>query len=477
MPDNLNKYIERLKQLPLPHQCRTDKNIKICMIIPPSPFVVPSGWEWVHTAPFEGPSIMAAIFRGLGYKFELLDQRENPDPEILMNLLKDYDIITIATYEDSFPYIKRATEIAKEINSSTPVILGGSLISSEPQIIMENTLADFAVIGEGEITTIELLDFIIDRKGELVKIKGISYKKENSIIVNEEREPLGDLDLIPFQDLSVWKRYNKNIDEIYLSTSRGCHYSCSFCYRTHPQYRVKSIERVKKEIEYLKEYHFKHAWINDLSFTCEPERIQRLMDESFSVYSFSWNCFARVNEVDLMTLKKMKEQGCDIILYGFEAISQEILNSYNKKLTKDDMINAVKSTREANIKVGGLFIIGAPYETKGSLIRIREFVKEYKEITRVKYLAAIPGTPLYHKMLEEGIIKDPVKHLTWLSREQSIEEDIDDPDFLFMAKNVSKEELKKAYHDINYCIEIRPYNYNREGNSYLNQPKKFKKRI
>ena len=175
-------------------------------------------------------------------------------------------------------------------------------------------------------------------------------------------------------------------------------------------------------------------------------------------------------------LKKMKKYGCDIILYGFEAISQDILNSYRKGITRNDMINAIMLTREADIKVGGLFIIGAPEETKESLTFLFNFCKEFKEVTRVKYLSALPGTPLYYQCIKDGLIKDEIEHLDWLSREQSIEEDIDEKGFLFMANNITKEELREAYHAINERIEVRPYRYWEDENTYLDNPEKFLKR-
>jgi radical SAM superfamily enzyme YgiQ (UPF0313 family) len=243
-----------------------------------------------------------------------------------------------------------------------------------------------------------------------------------------------------------------------------------------PKYREKSVEQVKQEIEYLKKYNFKHAWINDLTFNVDDDRTHHLLDEAFATYKFTWNSFNRVTNVNLGVLKKMKKVGCDIILYGFEAISQDILNSFRKGITKNDMINAILLTREAGIKVGGLFIIGAPEETKESLEFMIDFCKEFREVTRVKYLSALPGTPLYHQAIKDGYIRDETEHLDWLSREQSVEGDIDENGFLFMAHNITKEQLREAYQAINGRIEVRPYRYWEEKNTYLDNPEKFQKR-
>lgn len=475
-----NSTYKRLSNLPLPHEAKQTIEQNFALIVPPSPFVVPVGWEWTHTAPFEGPSVIASVVKGLGFGFKLIDQREDFNTENIRSKIKGFDFIGIATYEDSFPYQKRIIEIIKEENPAAIVILGGPLVTSVPELLMKNTKADFTVIGEGELTIIELLDYLSSSGDVLLlnEIMGLAWKDNSgNVFMNKPREQMKDLDAVPFQDLSVWDRFkDKDIAEIYLSTTRGCPHACSFCFRAMPKYREKSVENVRKEIEYLKKFNFKHAWINDLTFNVDDKRTHHLLDEAFTAYKFSWNSFNRVTNVNLEILKKMKDRGCDIILYGFEAISQEILNSYRKGITQNDMINAIMLTREAGIKVGGLFIIGAPEETKDSIEFIINFCKEFKEITRVKYLSALPGTPLYYQLIKDGYITDEIEHLDFLSREQSIEEDIDEKGFLFMAHNITKDQLREAYNTINERIEVRPYRYWEKGNTYLDSPEKFQKR-
>lgn len=476
-----NSTYQRLTALPLPDRAEIKSDIRFGLIVPPSPYVVPCGWEWVHKAPFEGPSIIASLIKGLGYRFTLFDQRDCFDANSLSGKLNGLDIIGIATYEDNFPYIKKIIEITKKENPGHPVILGGPLVSSAPELIMKNTKADYAVIGEGELTLIELMDFLSQNERALPvrKIKGLVWKKsKNRVIVNQVREQMMNLDAVPFQDFSVWKRFeNGFIPEIPLSYSRGCPFNCSFCYRPMPKLRYKSIERVRNEIEYLKKWKFKMVWWNDLTFLANKNFVHRLLKKAFSVYDFNWCCFTRVAGIDLPILKAMKKRNCNIINFGIEAIDKDILDSYRKEITKGDTMHAISLVREAGIKCGGLFIVGALKETKKSLQNLIDFCRRFKEITRVKYLSVIPGTSLYNQAVKEGLIKDEIAHLEWLSREESIEEDIEKEGFVFLSKNISKHDLRIAYRAINTLIEKKPYNYRDEKNFFLKQPKKFKKRM
>jgi radical SAM superfamily enzyme YgiQ (UPF0313 family) len=245
-----------------------------------------------------------------------------------------------------------------------------------------------------------------------------------------------------------------------------------------PRPAAKSAPRVRREIQHLARATggFRHAWWNDLCFNDEHAYTHALLDGALDAHSFTWNAFSRVTDVEPGLLRRMKARGCNILLFGFEAVSQEILDAYNKGITAGDTLRAIQVTREAGIKVGGLFIIGAPDETPESLERIIRFSREFKDVTRVKYLSALPGTPLYRQMVSRGVIRDEVEHLSFLAREQSVEEDIDLPGFLHMAEGVTREQLRHAYRQINGVIERRPYAYGEAGDRYLDAPRRFRRR-
>ncbi|MDD5669260.1 MAG: radical SAM protein [Candidatus Omnitrophica bacterium] len=456
---------------------RSKSGLKAGIVVPPSCFVVPRGWEFVHRAPFEGPSIIAAVLKGLGLEVDIVDQRDNFDPEALAGgLLKKYDIVAVATYEDSFPFIKRIIEIAKNEDSGRYVILGGPLVTSVSRLIMDNTLADYAVIGEGELTTIELIDHILKKKGALPlkDIRGLAWKDaQGQVVLNPRRLQMHNLDAVPLQDFSVWPHVRKTgeVPEIFMTSSRGCPGHCTFCFRAMPLLRYKSPKRVRKELLYLKKYKYRFAWWSDLTFVDSKARVHTLLDKAFQGIDFRWSCFTRVDGVDLSVLEHMKKRGCDIVMYGFESITKEILEYFRKKVSQNQIIKAITLTRKAGLKVGGLFIIGGPGETRDSLAKTIEFCRQFKEVTRVKYMSALPGTPLYYDALKKGIIRHELGHLNFLARERSVEED-EILNFTALPENA----LRKAYRAINHQIEVRPYEYWNSENRFTSEPLKFKKR-
>lgn len=474
--------LNRLKKLPLPHEAKQTSSLHFGLIVPPSPFVMPYGWEWAHTAPFEGPSMIAGLLKGLGYKVTLLDQREIYEPEDLKNKIANFDIIGISTFGDSFNYLRRACEVIKEARPNVPIILGGPLITSHPLFILKHVKADYAVLGEGELTLTEFMDYFTKNQHAkpLEQINGLAYRDPfGTPIKNAPRAQIEDQDALPFQDFSVWDRFKKDnvIPEIFMSYSRGCIADCTFCYRAFPKLNVKSPERVRKEIEYYSQFKFRFSWWSDLTYITDKDYTNRLTDEAWSAHDFRSVIFSRVTGIDVPVLKRMRDRGLDLVLYGMESVSKSTLNAYRKGQTKNAIIDCININREAQIKIGGLFIIGAPTDTKEVMQETVDFCQEFKEITRVKYLSAIPGTQDYHRFVKEGIIKDELAHLDWLSRERSVEEDIDQPGFIKFTPYLTNEELKETYRKINGNIEKRPYDYRNPLNIYLPKPEaKFFKR-
>jgi radical SAM superfamily enzyme YgiQ (UPF0313 family) len=474
---NSSETIRRVAALPLPHSAKVSQQTSVGLIVPPSVFVVPRGWEWTHSAPFEGPSILASLIRGLGYPFRLFDQREAFDTELLRGSTLDFDIIGISVWGDSFSYIRQAVAILKEERPERPVILGGPLATAIPQLLLEATQADFVVAGEGELTLTELLDHLTNNEFARPRetILGLSWRDNNGTIhSNPPRPQITDLDILPFQDFSVWDRFQgQEIPELYLSYSRGCACNCTFCYRAFPKLNYKTVERVKQEVAYYSATGFRMAWWNDLTFVTDRDYVHRLMNSIFEQHRFRWTAFSRVTGLDEETLLLMQSKGLDIVLYGMESVSKAVLEGYHKGIAKSAMIDTIQLHRKCGVKIGGLFIIGAPNDNHDSMAELVAFCNEFQEVTRVKYLSALPGTEFYRQCLRDGLITDEVKHLEWLSQEQSVEEDIEQPGFVKFTPHLTKAELRNIYRDINYRIEVRPYDYSNDGNVYLDTAKKF----
>ena len=122
----------------------------------------------------------------------------------------------------------------------------------------------------------------------------------------------------------------------YLSvyTGRGCKSRCTFC--LWPQtvgghnYRVRSIPHVIEEVKYcLKAFpQMKEIFFDDDTLTDNLPRVEALARE-IGKLGMMWSCNAKAN-VPRDVLKVMKENGCRVLLVGYESGNQQILHNIKK---------------------------------------------------------------------------------------------------------------------------------------------------
>ena len=142
----------------------------------------------------------------------------------------------------------------------------------------------------------------------------------------------------------------------------------------------------------------------DLTFTAHKKQTLEYLDV-ISDYNLGWTCLTRNSDVDLEITRRMKETGCDIGLFGVESLTPEVLKAARKGSTENLVLKAMRHAKEGGIRYGGLTIVGLPGETEDSLNHMCDWAEETGEITRVKYLSAMPGTTVYQQGLADGQIQ------------------------------------------------------------------------
>ena len=411
---------------------KTDSRLpRVALVVGPSPFTMPRGWEFFLTSPYEGVSYIATVLHNAGYPVRIIDVRYDVDPlkSAYDQIMEGCDVVGLATYEDCYPFLESLIAEVKNAKPKLPIILGGSLVTSVPHVFMRETRADVAVISEGEITILEVMEAFAAGAWSvrLPEIKGIWYRDmKGQVHKNLPRGQMKDLNSLPNMRLDLWPQFKSPMGlqpQIISSYSRGCKMDCSFCYRTTPQERVKSPEKLRAELAHLKKnYNTDFIFFVDLTFTAHKAQTLEYC-EVIKEFDIGWTCLTRNADVDPERLKAMKESGCDIALYGVESLTPEALKEARKGSTENLVIRAMKQSWDAGVRYGGLTIVGLPGETEESLDHMCKWAEEHRHITRVKYLSAMPGTTVYQQGLQTGVIKSEVEHLRWLAVEQALERD------------------------------------------------------
>lgn len=372
-----------------------------------------------------GLCYVGAVAKDRGHEVKIIQQIEETNNEIVgigKFFLPDIIGFTSMTYN-----YKNAVNLAKDIKreirsikNKSYIIFGGIHPTTNISLAREEVI-DFVVVGEGENTFLELINYIESGKDCFEKVKGIAYFNNGKIIQTPNRPRLTKKQLnslpfplrkgLPIKDGAYerfglsWPPPSKQI-RASINASRGCKFNCSFC--TSPQewdrkWIHRDVQNIINEMELLiDDYGVNYIEIRDENFTTEKSFVISLCKEiKKRGVNINWYCQGRVSDVDEEMLNEMKSAGCFEIEYGIESGDNETLEKIRKEITIKQIKEAVKLSYEQGLSVHGLFIIGFPWETEESLKNTKNLILELPfDRIRLAFCTPFSGSQI------EGELKD-----------------------------------------------------------------------
>ena len=325
-----------------------------------------------------------------GHKAEIIDFNvENITHKHLVNSLMLSDAVGISVYTNN---CKTAANIANEIretDSNIPIIIGGPHCTFfQKHSLTDIPKADISVVGEGENVIVDIAHSLQGRKN-LSDISGIFYRKNTIIKSGNPLQVIDDLDSIVFPARHLVEKYDYGASSGFLRmfkkkfttmmTSRGCPSKCSFCAQygniiKNYGFRERSAENVVGELQEINEKYGSVMIIDD-NFLADAKRAHKIFDmllergTELDLLILG----ARVDSADKKLYTKMKEANVKFVGFGIESGNQDVLDFYNKKVTLNQIRNALKLAKEMKFLTYGSFILGAPIETKKHIEKTIKF--------------------------------------------------------------------------------------------------------
>lgn len=334
-----------------------------------------------------------------------------------------FDVVLIGGLIPVYKRIIAYAEVIKEINPKAIIIAGGSAAMSVPKILLQNSKVNVVCAGEGERAIVELLQGLKECElKELTHVKGFYYKIDRKIIYSGKLDLLADLDSesdIPAYDLLPMDIYLSNPvvglgRDIDFISSRGCPFKCTFCYQPWgSRFRAHSPSFIIDTFKYLRNnYKIDFVSFQDDEFVADKQRVYEICEKiRKDVPGLLWSCSGRVNLVDDKLVNTMRESGCVSISYGFESGSPRILKSMNKKVTVEQMENAIRINRKYGMMLPVSFMIGMPEEDEISCRETIEFcVRNNIPLKSIMFVTPYPGTQIFEDAIATGRINKDRLH-------------------------------------------------------------------
>lgn len=369
--------------------------------------------------------------------------------DILQAIYKEKpDFLGFSCYIWNVAYIGQLCAELRKVLPNAKIWLGGPEVSYDAKTRLEaDTTIDGIMIGEGEETFKEVLDYYLGNKTSLEQVAGIVYRqsaeKQGSIISkNPVREThlLSELHLsnelhlsselhlsneiqvitetgarqqldfsglpFPYEDLDDFE--NKII---YYESSRGCPYSCSYCLSSiDKRVRLRSLELVKQELQVFLDQKVPQVKFVDRTFNCNKTHAMGIWnyikDHDNGVTNFHFEISADILEEEELKLLNTMREGLVQLEIGVQSTNPKTLNAIHRNMNMKKLKYAVNRIHEGrNIHQHLDLIAGLPYEDYNS------FKESFCEVYALKpdqlqlgFLKVLKGSGMYYDAKEWGIV-------------------------------------------------------------------------
>jgi len=364
-----------------------------------------------------GLTYLNAALRQAGHECYWLDSLAGTEDfrETLRNWRPDFVGISLRNIDDVL--IRRRETFFEELTSLTaavrlekdcPIIVGGSGFSIFPERLLELTGADFGIAGEGEASLVALIA-ALESGSDYRSIPGLVLRQNGAIVTNPT-EPAGLSPELSVSDrpASLTRHYLKASGMLNVQTQRGCALRC--CYCTYPviegrHHRRRAPGSIVAEFEQLQRLGVRYVFIVDSVFNSSPRHVTETCEALVRRnIKLPWACFLRPQGLSRDLMRLMTRAGLTHVEFGSDSLCDEVLETYQKGFTFEDVVRSSELAREQQIDFCHFLIAGGPGETQATLRRGFDNSQQLKEavIMAVVGMRIYPGTDLSERAVTEG---------------------------------------------------------------------------
>lgn len=366
-------------------------------------------YPYASVSTFEEPVgilYLASALQQAGYGVDVADLTFNRGMEGLEDKVRWADLVGISAPTPLFGTADIVLHHIKKMKPAVMTMVGGPHATASPEDALRAGF-DAAVIGEGEVTIVELAK-AIEQQRPLDSVAGIAYRDGEAVKYTPMRPFIEDLDAVPFPSRQFidYSRYRR----LGVISMRGCPYRCLYCKPIEEKLfgkrlRRRSLENVLAEVdELIGRYGNRQISFKDDTLTVNNTEWFEHMHEHFSKKNMRivWQCSSRVDTVDQKKLTAMKKAGCRQIFMGIESGSQRILDYYRKDITIEKIVETFDLCHRVGIRPCASIMLGAPIETRQDLEKTMTLVKRIRPFNwHVHVTTPICGSYLYEQATAE----------------------------------------------------------------------------
>ncbi|MBN2423078.1 cobalamin-dependent protein [Candidatus Woesearchaeota archaeon] len=359
--------------------------------------------------------------------------------------------------------------ICNKIKSKKPLVItvigGIHATYMYEHLMQENKDIDYICRGEGENFSVSLIK-TLNNQGDLNQVRGLVWRKNNKIIVNNEQDIENNIDKfrVGWELIEDWSKYacptTGEISAV-VQFSRGCPFQCTFCgqWKFWKKWRHRSITNFVNELEFLN----KSKNVTYFFFADEnPQTKQELWISLFKEIirrKLKIHMIMNIRVPDIIRdepyLEIYKKAGVFAIDLGVESAIQQRLNKINKKTSIDQNAKAISLLRENNILSIVQTLIGFPDESNETLELTFNKLKEWNpDLLHFYYVTPLPWTDFGIEITQDMIVEKDLSK--WDYRNQILK--LNNMTSIVLRKKIKMFKFKYNYNSNNFFRIIKNKN-------------------
>ena len=300
----------------------------------------------------------------------------------------------------------------KERRPEIVIAVGGVHATTVPDVVMGFGCFDYLCVGEGDEALTELLERI-ETGGDTTDIPNMWARVDGEVTKNAVRPLLKSLDDLPFFDKSIHYDLVPEMSyEYHTNASRGCVYSCSFCFYQPIQkvygQRFRNMRSPANVCEEMEQARAKYPSIRTVTFHDEVFTANRRWLREFAEIwpervGLPFSIITHPDLVDEEIAGLLGKAGCVHCIMGTQTVNQASRDMLARTESSDDVRLAVTSLRANGIWTVVDHILGIPGETEKDQDDALLFYSEIKpNVIKAFFLTYLPGTDMNAVGIEAG---------------------------------------------------------------------------
>lgn len=301
---------------------------------------------------------LSATLKKDGYKVDLIQTGNNVNDTIKEVIEFNPDFLCYSIWTGGHCYFFKLNQQIKDaLRKRIISIFGGPHCTFYNNIILSEGV-DYLVKGEADTALPFLLKQIND-----------NYRPPSVISTTLAPQNLDDLPLTDRVPLYKYK-HNKENPIRNLMTSRGCPYSCTYCYNEKfnemfegSKVRLRNMNMVIEEaVKIKKDYPATgYFFFNDDELGGRKDRLRILASDWKQKVNLPFHVQMRIENIDSDSIQMLKSSGCDSLTFAIESGSYKTRkNILNKKFTNELILDKVKILHQNKMRFRVENMIGIP---------------------------------------------------------------------------------------------------------------------